>query len=45
MLVIFKHIIPFHLRAIGKGRIISNEDTGAQTDNVAPKWLSLGMNP
>lgn len=45
MLVIFKHIIPFHLWAIGKGRIISDENPEAQTDDVAPKWLSLEMSP
>ena len=45
MLVIFKHIIPFHFQTIGKGRIITNEDIMAQTDNIGPKWLSWEVNP
>lgn len=38
MLIIFKDIIPFNLKTLGKGRIITNEDTEAQAGNVTPKW-------
>lgn len=39
----FTHIIPFNLRTIGKGRIIINEDTEAQRDNMVSKRLIWDM--
>lgn len=36
-------LIPFNLRTIGKGRIIINEDTEAQRDNMVSKRLIWDM--
>lgn len=39
-LVIVTPSIPRNLKTTGKGKIVINEDTGAQKDDMAPTWLS-----